>query len=103
MPDSIRLSLIALAMFVLGTDGYVLPALLPGIASSLGTEIQNAAQIISGYSLCYALTIIPLAFVTSGWSYRLTFGVGLALFAAGSLASVAATNLVLLLIARCCC
>jgi len=103
MSDGIRLLLIAVAMFVLGTDGYVLPALLPAIARSFGAEIQGAAQIVSGYSLCYALTIIPLAFVTSGWSYRTTFGIGLALFAAGCIASVAAPNLTLLLIARCCC
>jgi DHA1 family inner membrane transport protein len=103
MESAFRLLLIALAMFTTGTDAYVLPGLLPSIAQAFGVEIPAAAQIVSAYSLIYALSIIPLALVTSRWSFRVTFASGLALFVAGGMASALTTNLVVMLIARCCC
>jgi predicted MFS family arabinose efflux permease len=97
------LALIALALFVVATDGYVLPGLLPSIASALGVEFPAAAQSVSAYSLTYALSIIPLAFVTSAWPLKTALRLGLALFAVGCLGSALATNLSLMLVARCCC
>ena len=103
MVSVVRLALIALAMFATGTDAYVLPGLLPEITRTLGVEFRATAQIVSAYSLVYAVSIIPLAVATSRWSFRATLGVGLALFVAGCLASALTTSLGLMLIARCCC
>jgi DHA1 family inner membrane transport protein len=90
-------------MFATATDAYVLPALLPEIAKTLGTEYRATAQVVSAYSLIYALSIIPLAIATSRWPFRLTLGIGLALFVAGCLTSALSTNLAVMLLARCCC
>jgi DHA1 family inner membrane transport protein len=103
MTSAFRLLLIALAMFATATDAYVIPALLPEIAKTLGVEYRSAAQIVSAYSLIYALSIIPLAIATSRWSFRTALGSGLALFVAGCLASTLATNFSVMLLARCCC
>jgi predicted MFS family arabinose efflux permease len=103
MAGAFRLVLIALAMFATGTDAYVLPGLLPEIARTLGVEFRAAAQIISAYSLIYAVFIIPLAVATSRWPFRIAFGVGLALFIAGGLASALTASLGVMLVARCCC
>ncbi len=103
MAGAFRLALIALAMFATGTDAYVLPGLLPEIARTLGVEFRAAAQIVSAYSLIYAISIIPLAVATSRWSFRRSFGFGLVLFAAGCLASALTPSLAVMLIARCCC
>jgi DHA1 family inner membrane transport protein len=102
MAGAFRLALIALAMFATGTDAYVLPGLLPEIAKTLGVEFRAAAQIVSAYSLIYAICIIPLAVATSRWSFRTTLSAGLALFVAGGLASALATSLGAMLLARCC-
>jgi predicted MFS family arabinose efflux permease len=103
MAGAFRLALIALAMFATATDAYVLPPLLPEIARTLGVEFRTAAQIVSAYSLVYAISIIPLAVATSRWSFRTALGVGLALFVAGGLASALATSITAMLLARCCC
>jgi MFS transporter, DHA1 family, inner membrane transport protein len=103
MAGAFRLVLVALAMFATGTDAYVLPGLLPEIARTLGVEFGAAAQIVSAYSLVYAVSIIPLAVATSRWPFRTTFAVGLALFVAGCLGSALTTNLSMMLIGRCCC
>jgi predicted MFS family arabinose efflux permease len=103
MAGAFRLALIALAMFATGTDAYVLPGLLPEIARTLGVEFRAAAQIVSAYSLIYAITIIPLAVATSRWSFRTALGIGLALFVSGALTTALATNLSAMLLARCCC
>ena len=103
MAGAFRVSLIALAMFATATDAYVLPALLPEIAKTLGAEYRSAAQLVSAYSLIYAASIIPLAVATSRWSFRKALGLGLALFVGGCLASALATNLAVMLLARCSC
>jgi predicted MFS family arabinose efflux permease len=103
MPGAFRLLLIALAMFATGTDAYVLPGLLPEIARTLGVGFGAAAQIVSAYSLVYAVSIIPLAVATSRWPFRIAFAIGLALFVAGCLTSAFATSLAVTLIGRCCC
>jgi predicted MFS family arabinose efflux permease len=103
MTGAFRLLLIALTMFATGTDAYVLPAMLPEIARTLGVEYRAAAQIVSSYSLIYALSIIPLAIATSRWTFRTALGVGLVLFVAGCLASALAASLAVMLLARCCC
>ena len=90
-------------MFATGTDAYVLPALLPEIAKTLGTEYRATAQVVSAYSLIYALSIIPLAIATSRWSFRVALGSGLALFVAGCLTTALSTSLTMMLLARCCC
>jgi predicted MFS family arabinose efflux permease len=103
MAGAFRLALIALAMFATGTDAYVLPGLLPEIARTLGVEFRAAAQIVSAYSLIYAISIIPLAVATSRWSFRTALSTGLALFVAGALTSALATSLGIMVLARCCC
>jgi len=103
MAGAFRLLLIVLAMFATGTDAYVLPGLLPEIARTLGVEFRAAAQVVSAYSLIYAISIIPLAVATSRWSFRTALGAGLTLFVAGGLTSALATSLSTMLIARCCC
>jgi len=103
MAGGFRLALVAVAMFATGTDAYVLPGLLPELAKTLGVEFRTAAQIVSAYSLIYAISIIPLAVATSRWSFRITLGVGLALFVIGALTSAMATSFSAMLLARCCC
>ncbi len=103
MAGAFRLVLIALAMFATATDAYVIPPLLPEIARTLGVELRTAAQIVSAYSLIYAISIIPLAVMTSRWSFGIALAVGLALFVAGGLTSALATGISTMLLARCCC
>ncbi|MEP9382490.1 MFS transporter [Nocardioides sp. KR10-350] len=86
--------------FALGLDAYVLTGLLPGIGSSFGTSPAAAGQVVTGFTVAYALGSPVLSVLSARASRRTVLLVALGIFAAANLASAAAPDLWVLISAR---
>lgn len=47
---------LALGAFAIGTEGFMIAPLLPGIASSVGVSVAAAGQLVTAFALAYALS-----------------------------------------------
>jgi predicted MFS family arabinose efflux permease len=59
-----RLLLLALGAFAIGTEGYAIAGLLPKVAADLRVSVPVAGQLITAFSLAFALGSPLLAVVT---------------------------------------
>lgn len=55
-PRYSRLLWLALGTFAIGTEGFMIAGLLPGIATDLGVSIESAGQLVTVFALAYALS-----------------------------------------------
>jgi predicted MFS family arabinose efflux permease len=92
--------ILAVGMFALGLDAYVIAGLLPGISTSFGVTLSQAGQAITVFTLAYAIAAPALAAALSGKSARNVLMVGLAIFSLANAASAMAGSLPALLMAR---
>jgi predicted MFS family arabinose efflux permease len=97
-----RLVLLAIGMFTIGTDSYVIAPLLTSIARDLGVGIAAAAQLITAYALAYALCSPFVATVTAQWPRERALVTGLAIFVVANAGAALAPGFVALLVARAC-
>jgi DHA1 family inner membrane transport protein len=56
-----RLLVLAVGMLALGTDSFVVAAVLPGISNAFGVSVGAAGQMASIYSITFALLSPPIA------------------------------------------
>ncbi len=63
-----RIFLLALGMFALGTDAFVVAGVLPVISRELGVTEGLAGQLVTAFSLIYGLGAPVLAALTGRWS-----------------------------------
>jgi DHA1 family inner membrane transport protein len=80
----VRLLPLSLALFAVGTDGFVIAGLLPAIAHDLGVDIPVAGQLVTAFALAFAVSAPVLGAVTSGLDRRTTMLIGLAGFSVGN-------------------
>ena len=66
-----RLLMLALGMFAMGTDNFVIAGILPGVAASLHTSVSVAGQMVTLYALSYAFMAPMLATVAGAWPRKL--------------------------------
>jgi predicted MFS family arabinose efflux permease len=95
-----RVFLLAIGTFALGLDAYVLTGLLPGIGASFGTSEAAAAQVVTGFTLSYALGSPALSALSARANRRTVLLVALGIFAAANVASAAAPALWVLICMR---
>ncbi|MFI0739488.1 MFS transporter [Streptomyces sp. NPDC021100] len=76
----LRLFLLALGAFAVGTDSMVMTGILDGIADDLGTSLAAAGQLVTVFGLAYALLAPVLATVTARWDRRRVLFTALAVF-----------------------
>ncbi|WP_087924737.1 MFS transporter [Streptomyces albireticuli] len=93
-------SVLALGTFAVGTDAFVIAGLLPEISDSLDVSVGAAGQLVSVFSLAYALLSPVLATLTSRWSRRSVLILALLVFAVGNVVTALAPNYTLVLISR---
>lgn len=91
---------LALGTFAVGTDAFVIAGLLPDIGDDLGISVGAAGQLVSVFSLAYALLSPVLAALTSRWSRRKVLITALAVFAVGNVVTALAPTYALVLAAR---
>jgi DHA1 family inner membrane transport protein len=79
-----RLLPLSLALFAVGTDGFVIAGLLPAIARDLGVDIPAAGQLVTAFALAFAVSAPVLGAATSALDRRATMLIGLAGFSVGN-------------------
>ncbi|MBB6174184.1 putative MFS family arabinose efflux permease [Nocardiopsis mwathae] len=95
-----RVVLLALGAFALGLDAYVVAGLLPSVAADLDVPQATAGQMVTVFTLCYALAAPVFATLLSGRPARAVLGLALAVFTVANGLSALAFDLPVLLLAR---
>lgn len=96
-----NLLLLSSAMFALGLDAYVLAGMLPSIAASFSISEGEAAQVVTAFTLCYAVAAPVLATALAGQPIRRILVLAMTLFVIGNVLSVVAGSFTLLIVSRC--
>jgi DHA1 family inner membrane transport protein len=95
-----QLLVLALGMFAMGTDNFVVAGILPGVAESLHTSVSLAGQMVTFYALTYAVMAPVMAAVMGTWPRKLVLLMALAFFVAGNVMSASATDIYIVLLSR---
>ncbi|MEV6937591.1 MFS transporter [Streptomyces sp. NPDC017248] len=93
-------AVLALGAFVVGTDGFIIVGLLPEIRTTLHVSTGAAGQLVSLFSLAYAILGPVLAAFTGKWSRRRVLVTGVALLAVGNAVTASAHQYGLVLASR---
>lgn len=88
-----RIAVLALGMFALGLDAYVVAGLLPGIGASFAIAPGEAGQTVTVFTLTYALAAPVCATLLAGRPVRKILALALAVFAAANALSAWAAGL----------
>ena len=95
-----RLLVLALGMFAIGTDGFVMAGVLPELANSFHISIGAAGQMTTAYALSYALLAPTVAAIAGNMPRKMLLLLGLAVFIVANLATAAAPNFVFAIVMR---
>ncbi|ERK73414.1 hypothetical protein N136_00205, partial [Leifsonia aquatica ATCC 14665] len=87
------LVVLALGLFVVGTNAFVIAGLLPQIASTLGTSPSAVSVSITTYSLVVAIAAPAVSILLPRVPRSTLMGAGLALFAVGTAVAALAPDL----------
>ena len=91
---------LAIAVFAIGLDGYIVAAVLPAIADDLGESISAVGLLASAYALPTAILAPVFGPLSDRRGRRFALTLGLGIFAAAAAACLVAPTLPLLLLAR---
>lgn len=83
---------LALGTFAVGTEGFMIAALLPTISVSLSVSIQATGQLVTIFALVYALSSPILTALTAGLPRRRLLMLSLAAFSAANLVAGVASG-----------
>jgi predicted MFS family arabinose efflux permease len=95
-----RIFLLALGMFALGTDAFVVAGVLPVIAREMKVTESLAGQLITAFSFTYGFGAPILAALTGRWSRNRTLMAALGAFCLFNIGSALAPNFTVLLLTR---
>ncbi|MFC9241964.1 MFS transporter [Streptomyces decoyicus] len=95
-----KVGLLTLGAFTLGLDAYVMAGVLPVLADDIGTSVSLAGQLVTVFTLAYALSAPLVAGLLSGVRPRALILAALAVFTLGNGATALAPSLRTLLLAR---
>ncbi len=95
-----RIFLLALGMFALGTDAFVVAGVLPVIARELAVTESLAGQLVTAFSFTYGFASPVLAALTGRWSRNRVLMAALGIFSLCNLGSALAPNFTILLLTR---
>src|SRR5580658_6931791 len=100
-PVSYRpLYFLALGTFAIGTESFMIAAILPGMAGDLGVTLSMAGQLVTAFTLVYALSSPVLTALTGRVDRRKLLLTTMGLFALGNIVAAAASSYLALLFAR---
>ncbi len=95
-----RLLVLAIGMFALGTDSYVVAGVLPEISRAFDVSIGAAGQMTTVYSLTFALLSPTIAAVAASVPRKSLLLSGAAIFVLANLATAMAPSFGIALLAR---
>jgi MFS transporter, DHA1 family, inner membrane transport protein len=96
----VRILWLALGMFALGTDAYVVAGVLPEIARTTMVSESLAGQLVTAFTLTYGLGAPVFAALTSRWSPPRVLVIALFGFCLANVGSALAPTFSLLLLTR---
>lgn len=96
----LRVAVLALGTFAIGTDGFVIAGVLPGIARDMHATVAAAGLLVTGFALAYAIAAPLLTTAAARIERRRVLVTGMAVLAAANLAAAAAPGYDALLAAR---
>lgn len=91
---------LALGTFAVGTEGFMIAAILPGIATDLAVSVQAAGQLMAIFALTYAVSSPVLTALTGGFDRRRLLILSMAAFAGANLVAAVAPGYWALVAAR---
>ncbi|WP_169091291.1 MFS transporter [Paenibacillus sp. PL91] len=100
MKTSLRIYTLAIISFIVGTSEFVIAGILDMLASDTGVSLAAAGQLITVYSLAYAIGTPILIALTAKMERRKLMLLSLALFFIGNVITVTATGYGILIVAR---
>ncbi|WP_330231734.1 MFS transporter [Nocardia sp. NBC_00508] len=86
--------------FVMGTEGYLMPPVLPTLAADLHISVPLAAAASTAYVVAYAVFGPPLGVLSDVWPKRRPIIAGMALFAVSNIGVGLAQDFPQLIVAR---
>ena len=89
-----------LVTFVIGTDDFIIAGLLPAIAADLHVSEAAAGQLVTIFSIIYAVAAPPIAVATARWPRKTLIVGGLLVFAALNIATAFAPTYAVLMVLR---
>ncbi|MFE0175591.1 MFS transporter [Streptomyces sp. NPDC059002] len=92
--------LLMVGAFTLGLDAYVMAGLLPVVAGDLGTTVSLAGQMVTVFTLAYAVSAPLVAGVLTGVRPRALIIGALGVFTLGNALTALAPGLAVLLLSR---
>ena len=95
-----RLLVLALGMFALGTDSFVVAGVLPQIAHHFNVSIGAAGQLTTAYALTYALLAPTIAALAASVPRKQLMLSALGLFVVSNLITAAAPTFGIALLSR---
>src|SRR5260370_23302115 len=96
----VRILWLALGMFALGTDAYVVAGVMPEIARTTMVSESLAGQLVTAFTLTYGLGAPVFAALTSRWSPPRVLVIALFGFCLANVVSALAPTFSLLLLTR---
>jgi DHA1 family inner membrane transport protein len=96
----LRLLVLALGTFAIGTGSFVFAGLLGSVAEDLSVSVGAAGQLITVYAIVYAVGSPILVTLTSGAARRRLLIISLAVFAGANVAAVVLPSFVPLMASR---
>jgi predicted MFS family arabinose efflux permease len=91
---------LAIGTFAVGTEAFMVAAILPGIASDLSVSLQAAGQLVTIFSLTYAASSPVLTAATANFDRRRLLILSMATFASANVVAVLAPGYGFLALAR---
>lgn len=95
-----RLFVLAIGMFAMGTDNFVVAGILGGVASSLHVSMSAAGQMVTIYALSFAILAPVMAVIGGNWPRKTMLVSALALFVIGNAISAMSSDIVWVLVSR---
>lgn len=95
-----RLLILALGTFAIGTEAFVIAGVLAAIATDLGVSVPAAGQLVTLFAMAYAIAAPVMATLTAGVARRRLLVTALAAFTAANMFAALAPNYVWLALAR---
>jgi len=91
---------LSVGIFAVGTEAFMIAGLLPGMAADLGVGAAAAGQLVTVFSLVYALGSPVVATLTARYERKRVLMASLAAFLLANLIAASATGYATLMIAR---
>jgi predicted MFS family arabinose efflux permease len=91
---------LALGAFAVGTEGFMIAAILPRIAANLSVSLQAVGQLVIVFTLTYAVSSPLLTALTGGADRRKLLVLSMASFALANFVAAAAPSYWFLVMAR---